>query len=235
MNPSRFTIALALFAAGCFVGGDSGEPKGIDTDPPPDTEDTSDSDSHWWEDPTEDVDDDGYSVDDGDCDDDDASVNPGVSTDGCDGLDNDCDGRVDEDFGDDEWEPNDDEGPYMGLMESEDEILVFGYIHPDTDVDRFQFRVGDDAWSWFSVEAWLYAVPSDADYSLELIWVEDLEGDWQGTVATADEAGVGGVEVVDWGGDVFLEDGGLYEVVVRSTSGSSCSAPYQLQIITGGW
>ena len=78
-------------------------------------------------------------------------------------------------------------------------------------------------------------MPSDADFSIELVWVEDTDGDEHGSVASADSAGVGGIESLDYGGDAMAEDGGLYEVVVRSTSGSSCSAPYQLQIITGGW
>jgi hypothetical protein len=229
------TFVLVLAAAGCFVALDSGETVKDDSEPPPDTEDSGDTDTDWWEDPTGDLDQDGYSIEEGDCDDEDPEVNPGVASDGCDGLDNDCDGQTDEDFAADEYEPNDDEGLYLGQLEDEEQELVFAYLHPETDVDRFQFWVDDSAWSWFSLEAWLYAVPDDADYSLELIWVEDLEGEWRGTVASADETGQGGVEVVDWGGDTFYEDGGLYEVVVRSTSGSGCSAPYQLQIISGGW
>ncbi len=234
MAPTRISlgIALALSAAGCFVSRDSAEPTGGDNDPPADTDDTG---TDWWDEPTEDFDQDGYSVDDGDCDDAEPEVNPGVASDGCDGLDNDCDGQIDEDFAGDEYEPNDDDGLYMGELKDKAEEQVFAYLHPETDEDRFQFWVEDSAWSWFSLEVWLYAVPDDADYALELIWVEDPGGAWQGTVASADETGDGGVEVVDWSGDALLEDGGLYEVVVSSTSGSSCAAPYQLQILTGGW
>ncbi len=211
------------------------DPEKQDSDPPPDTEDTGDTDTDWWEDPSEDLDEDGWSVEDGDCDDGDASINPGVARDGCDGLDNDCDGETDEDFAGDEYEPDDDDGTYLGQLEDEDEELVFAYLHPETDQDRFEFEVVDSAWSWFSIEVWLYAVPDDADYAIELIWLEDLDGEYRGTVGYADDAGLGGVEVIDWGGDAFYEDGGLYEVVVTSSEGSSCSVPYQLQILAGGW
>ena len=42
--------------------------------------------------PSTDLDGDGYTLEEGDCDDSNASVHPGVKTDGCDGIDEDCDG-----------------------------------------------------------------------------------------------------------------------------------------------
>ncbi len=230
MSPTRIVAMLALAATGCLSPLKS-RPDTTDSNP----RDSSTDDSDPWEDPTTDVDEDGYTVEQGDCDDSDPEINPGVGSDGCDGLDNDCDGQIDEDFSEDGYEPNDKRGYYLGAMKSEAELLLFGYLHPDSDEDRFRFWVDDDTWSWFNIEAWLYAVPDDADYALELIWIEDPSGTSQGTVATADETGDGGIESLDWGGDAMLEDGGMYEVVVRSTSGSSCDAPYQLQILTGGW
>ncbi len=230
VSPVRLPLlaaALTLGFVGCLPELEDRQDSGHrDSDP---------GDSEPWVDPATDDDNDGYSVEEGDCDDGDPGINPGVSSDGCDGQDNDCDGQVDEDFADDEYEPNDERGYYLGTMKSEAEILLFGYLSADTDVDRFRFWLDDDAWSWFNIEAWLYAVPEDADYALELVWVEDPSGEWQGAVATADEGGPGAIESLDWGGDTMLEDGGLYEIVVSSTSGSSCAAPYQLQLITGGW
>ncbi len=49
--------------------------------------------------PAQDVDQDGWSVDDGDCDDLNDTINPGAAE-TCDGVDNDCDGDVDEDASD---------------------------------------------------------------------------------------------------------------------------------------
>ncbi len=46
--------------------------------------------------PERDADGDGFGAK-ADCDDSDAAVNPGVTTDGCDSVDNDCDGEIDED------------------------------------------------------------------------------------------------------------------------------------------
>ncbi len=197
-----------------------------------------DSGSPWWEQPAGDADGDGFTFEEGDCDDADPQVNPGLSTDSCDGLDNDCDGSVDEDFDGDDYEPNDQSAFFLGRMEDGDEFLVFGYLFPgspDPDVDRYQVFVTDSDWSWFSLEAWLYGVPDDADYALELIWVEDLDGIGHGTVDSADDEGLGGYEVVDFGGLAGGDDSGTYEVVVSSVSGSDCSAPYTLQVLLGGW
>ena len=112
---------------------------------------------------------------------------------------------------------------------------MFGYIFEDTDVDRFQVRVVDEDWTWFSLEAWLYGVPADADYALEIRWVEDGDGVDRGVVASADETGDGGYEVADWGGDAVEEVSGLYEVSVRSLGGSGCAAPYTLELILAEW
>ena len=65
--------------------GDTGS-GGVDTD----TEDTVDTD--------DDQDDDGFSTAEGDCDDADVHVSPARDEEGGDGKDNDCDGRVDENF-----------------------------------------------------------------------------------------------------------------------------------------
>lgn len=189
----------------------------------------------WWDEsaPT-DVDADGWTSVDGDCDDLDATVNPDAE-DACDGRDDDCDGEVDEAFDGDESEPNDDDATDLGDLEEESHRLVFGYIFEEADVDRFQVRVVDDDWTWFSLEAWLYGVPADADYAIEIRWVLDGDGVDRGIVASADENGDGGYEVADWGGDPTEDVSGLYEVSVLSRRGAGCASPYTLELILGEW
>ena len=189
----------------------------------------------WWDEPAPaDVDADGWTSVDGDCDDLDETVNP-EADDACDGRDDDCDGEVDEAFDGDEWEPNDDDATDLGDLEEEDHRLVFGYIFEEADVDRFQVRVVDDDWTWFSLEAWLYGVPADADYALDIRWVEDGDGVDRGIVASADENGDGGYEVAGSGGDPTEDVSGLYEVSVLSRGGAGCASPYTLELILGEW
>ncbi len=82
--PTLLTILLCLGVLGC-----------------PD-DDVQDDDSALADDDdsqdTDDLDGDGYSPAEGDCDDEDPDVHPGAEE-VCDGLDNDCDGAIDEDFG----------------------------------------------------------------------------------------------------------------------------------------
>ena len=137
MTAPRILALLALAVSGCLAPLVTW-PDEQDSDPP-----DSPTDSEPWEDPASDEDGDGYTVDQGDCDDEDPAIHPGVDSDGCDGVDNDCDGQTDEDFEGDEYEPNDSRGYYLGTMKSEAELLLFGYLHPDSDEDRFRFWVED--------------------------------------------------------------------------------------------
>ena len=207
---------------------------GGDTAPPIEVGGGEDTDTHWDEEEG-DADGDGWTTSEGDCDDGDDEVHPGVESDRCDEVDSDCDGRVDEDFDGDPYEPNDVDGYDVGSLGDEGEALLYGYLDDEDDEDRFLFHVEDPSFGWFSVETWLYSVPTDADYALELVWIEDADGDYRGTVATADDDGDGGEEVIDHPGTTGVDDSGWYEIAVRSSGGSSCRSPYTLQILVGGW
>ncbi|MBM4366565.1 MAG: hypothetical protein FJ102_10135 [Deltaproteobacteria bacterium] len=194
-----------------------------------------DTGTPWWEEPAGDADQDGWTAADGDCDDGDPAANPGVDGDRCGGGDEDCDGDVDEDADLGDHEPNDENPYHLGRMGDPDEALLWPQLFPESDVDRYTFEVEDGVTTWFSIEVWLYDVPEDADYSIELWWVEDADGRDQGLVAESDRYGDGGFEDLDWGGVTGQDDSGTYEVVVRSNGGARCDAPYTLQILTGGW
>jgi len=240
---SRLPLLLVLLVSACHLrgeGDDTGEPPGDDTGNP-DTADTGtvdtgtvDSGTAWWTGTEGDADGDGFTEAAGDCDDADARVHPDAD-DVCDGLDNDCNGTVDDILPPDAWEPNDLVAPSLGDLTDVPETLLYGYLHPATDVDRFRFYVEDEALGYFDIEVWLYGVPFDADYALDLYWVEDDDGEDQGLVDQADETGLGGYELINYGGFPVLDDTGWYEVVVRSVSGSGCTWPYTIQILVGGW
>ena len=71
-----------------------------DTEDTSDTEDTEDTDTEEPDPMDVDDDGDGFTENDGDCDDANAAVYPGAADDTQDGVDNDCDGDVDEDYSD---------------------------------------------------------------------------------------------------------------------------------------
>jgi len=234
--PHPCLIALEMLAPIFIIALSGCLPDLVDRKDPDDTApETLPDDTDTDSDPATDEDGDGWSVEDGDCEDDNAAVNPGVEFDGCNGRDNDCDGEVDEDFDRDNYEPNDANGYYMGTVELDEQVDMFGYLFPETDEDRFRFWLEDDSWVWLSVGVWLNDVPSDADYAIDLVWVEDLDGQWRGTVASSDSGGLGDAESLEFTGHDSYEDGGMYEVVVRSVSGESCFSPYWLAVIYSGW
>jgi hypothetical protein len=187
----------------------------------------------WWSAPPGDADGDGYTAAQGDCNDGEPSAYPGAQTDICDGLDNDCDGTIDEDSSGDVWETNDSSASYLGDLTGSGQTLISGNLHNDDDIDRYQFRVSDGITDWFSMEGWLYGVPRNADYKLELEWIENEGGAWEGLVDSSDTSGNGGFEHVENGGSTGTDDGGLYELRVISVNGSSCSFPYLIQLLVG--
>ncbi|MCP4808214.1 MAG: hypothetical protein GY913_30845 [Proteobacteria bacterium] len=161
------------------------------------------------------ADEDGHTVDE-DCNDHDEDIHPGASE-TCDGVDEDCDGDIDE------GSVPDTDDQDLGDITDEYETILTPWLFPD------------GGFSWFDVELWLYQVPNDADYMLDLYWIEDDDGEYRGWVASADEHGNGGFEVINHGGSTGTDDSGWYQLHVSSVSGSSCAQPYQLQFLIGSW
>ncbi len=92
----RTLVMLALAACNNLEAGVSLPEK--DTGDTDDDSGGGDTDTNDTVDTDDDQDDDGFSPADGDCDDNEPKVSPAREEDDDDGLDNDCDGRVDEDF-----------------------------------------------------------------------------------------------------------------------------------------
>ena len=138
----------------------------------------------------------------------------------------------------DPHEPNDAEPKDFGDKDGEEFEIGGGYLHPSTEVDRYTFAVTDgwfDGWDVaFDVQAKLTEVPATADLKLQLIHVSNEDGDpGYGLVDESDEGGLGGDEAVSISEielTFWSDRGGVYEVKVLSSSGSSCSEPYTLTI-----
>ncbi|MCB9761212.1 MAG: putative metal-binding motif-containing protein [Alphaproteobacteria bacterium] len=236
MRPTPRDLLLALLAlsgcswtaAGKTTPAETASPddSGLTTD---DTADTGAADDTGDTTDPRDVDDDGdgFTENEGDCNDAEAQVYPDAE-DVCDGLDNDCDGELDEDAtGDDPYEPND-ETPYdLGSLEDTPTHQITATLHNDLDEDRFQFYVEDSWLDSFTVDITLANVPQDATYRLTL---NRLRSDGDEPTGQVDQAfGGGSVQLVleDRTGP---EDGGDYEIVVEAVGGADCAANYLLTI-----
>ncbi len=192
----------------------------------------ADTGTPWWHASLDDADDDGVSRTDGDCDELRADVHPGAQDDTCDGVDQDCDGFVDGGAQPDPYEPNDADATWLGDFGEEGETVVLGALFPEADVDAYGFAATDGDFSRFDLEAWAMDVPAGVDLALELAWVSTTGA--EEIVAGADDLGVGGDEVLLWGGSAGTDDSGVY--VLRVTGqGADCGQRYLLHLLVGSW
>jgi len=189
-----------------------------DTDSPPDTGDLLPADI--------DDDGDGYTENQGDCDDTDRTTHP-ETLDGCDGIDNDCDGAIDDDAPGDAYEPNDGTPYNLGSLEVDPEVSLAAWLTNDDDVDRFQFTIVDDTWDFFTLHIDISDIPADANY---LVSFNRLRSDGDAPVGEIDSTFASGTAAFEYGDTSGYEDGGDYEVVIESLGGASCAHSYLLAV-----
>ncbi len=193
-------------AAGGEAGGDSGG--GGDEGGAPDPEATDD-------------DGDGFSEQEGDCADADPAVGPGQD-DRCDGLDQDCDGRVDEDaWMDDPGEPDDLNPIDLGSVAEDAPVRGEGRLWSDEDTDRYLFTFTDGLFDFYTLYVKLDGIPAGATYRLR---VEDPDS---GDVLFAEE---GAGEINAELGDGLLSAASALHVVVDGIDGVDCGAEYAVEV-----
>ena len=169
-----------------------------------------------------DDDQDGYTENEGDCDDTDPSITPG-RVDGCDGVDEDCDGRTDEDAVDeDPYEPNDTTPADLGSISDDRAQDIEAILHDDGDVDRYGFSFEDASLSFFRLDIGLSNIPDGAVYRLR------VRNRTSGQTVF-DDSGSGSVSVtID--DTLLVDDGGTWEAEVSSLGGADCGRRYLLSL-----
>ena len=175
-----------------------------------------------------DLDGDGYGSD--DCDDTNPNVHPG-QFDGCDGIDNDCDGESDEDA---IWDETPSSNVFsLGPVEPYQDSVVTGLLAPINDKDSIEFYLTDGLFGWFYIDAFTTALPAETDVILRLYRVDEDSGVLYGPLVEIDEAGIGEHESLGYAGTAWYDDSGLYRVDIIAKSGSNCEIPYEVHIDVG--
>ena len=164
---------------------------------------------------------DGYVPEAGDCNDDDADVHPGREEACGDGVDNDCDGVVDD------YEPNDTFQQAVWVADN-DEAIEFEAWSGDGTPDVWAVYADDDWEADFDLmdDFYVYAefthVPLGTELGLALY-------NPQGELVASDQNGVVGASVY-FEGFYNSDEGGFYYVDVTVLSGGTCGDVYRLHI-----
>ena len=158
-----------------------------------------------------DIDEDGFDSD-YDCDDNDPNIYPGVNCDSCDGIDDDNDGTIDEDY--DTTEPTDSSSPiYIGSLE-DGTLSTNGFLTHSADQDAFTLYSDD---GWFTTPDFTCAVsaPANVDIALTL-------NDPFGFTYTTSSTGLGATAFISFSGTGGTDDSGNYTLILDAASGQSC-------------
>jgi hypothetical protein len=219
-----FTAATKVDSADTAVpdtglGGDDGADDGGSDDGGSD----GGGDDGGDEDPNDvDDDQDGLTENEGDCDDTDPSIRPG-QVDGCDGIDNDCDGDTDEDAADsDPREPDDLDPNDLGALTDDPEHAIEASLTDNDDVDRYTFSLEDGGLSLFHVDVGLSNIPDDATYRLVVSNTSTGE-------VMYDESGSGSL-AASFDDRIFNDESGTWEATISARGGADCARRYLLSI-----
>lgn len=145
-----------------------------------------------------------------------------------DDVDDDTDDDVDDDC-DDPYEPNDSNpGYYLGDM-TQQEVSLYATIGSPYDIDKFYMWVDDPWYINFVVEAWLDGIPPACNYNLYLYECFDPSCTTR-SIRDSSTNPAGQSEYVYFGGSIWEDDEGYYQVEIVSELGYECSLNYMLRV-----
>ena len=177
-----------------------------------------------------DADEDGYDSD-SDCNDADVSINPGANE-TCDGLgvDENCDGAIDEDV--DPLEPYDTSSPadIGSLINAGDTVTANVYLTFEAEVDAVSFYLEDfTTFNPFNGDNDDYNCTITPPSGIDVIVTLKKDGSQVGN--PIDSFGMGSAESFTYDATWLNDDDGVYTIELSSYAGSSCSAPIAVSCV----